>query len=450
MVMEISPIYYEGTGVWHIQLMQTGLTIENGITYEYSFTASADAERTIEAKIGGGADVGYASYSNFTGEAGEQFTITTTPTTYSSSFTMTEATNTNANFEFLLGNAGTDGVYIDDVVLLATGEAAPTVELSEEMIINGTFDADITGWTTYQNNGATATIANDGAGAMLISSIANTATETWDIQATQGDLNIVYGGTYIYSFDAKAAAARTMWVKLGDTGTRGSLDYSQSGGTPQTGKAYSLTTEYQTFTYVFAMDYGDDPAARIEFQFGLDTNDVWIDNVTLKQITNATGDLMNGSFDQTIDGAIAIDGVADTSFWQMLYNDGLASTAATVTNDTGEFHLGSITDAGANSWSLQLLQAPLTLEMGATYNYSFDAKASGARTITAKIGATVGRGYVPYSEQTVDLTTEYQTFSGTFTMDPAVATNYFSRFEFLLGAVSTEDVWIDNVTLTKQ
>ena len=109
-----------GDQSWNVQLLQHGLTLEQGKPYKIQFDASANMARSIV--VGISEDGGnYLSYGT------SDFNIDSEMKTYSFTFTMNSATDNNARFYFDLGGSNA-GVRIDNVFLY---DLTPT-EISEE------------------------------------------------------------------------------------------------------------------------------------------------------------------------------------------------------------------------------------------------------------------------------------------------------------------------------
>ena len=85
-----------------------------------------------------------------------------------------------------------------------------------------------------------------------------------------------FSGPCKIQFDAKAAGSRKIAVKLG-----GDADNSWAVYSPE--YYPELTTEVQHYSYFFTMENETDSTARLEFNLGLDTNNVWIANVSVTQ-----------------------------------------------------------------------------------------------------------------------------------------------------------------------
>ena len=107
-----------GTALWHIQITQGGLSIQNGMTYAVSFDARADGPRTVEVRVGMSADP-YTGYSDTL-----VADLTTTMSSYSFQFTMTEASDTAARIEFNCGTNSSD-IYLDNVSVLDLSGITP-------------------------------------------------------------------------------------------------------------------------------------------------------------------------------------------------------------------------------------------------------------------------------------------------------------------------------------
>ena len=92
-----------------IQLVQNGIILERGKSYEVKFDAYASSNRTLETNVE--QDVNpWTSYL----PALQNFDLTTTKTTYSYAFTMTNTTDSNGRVSFNVG-ASTETVYLDNV-----------------------------------------------------------------------------------------------------------------------------------------------------------------------------------------------------------------------------------------------------------------------------------------------------------------------------------------------
>ncbi|MCR4631175.1 MAG: family 16 glycosylhydrolase [Treponema sp.] len=105
--------------------------------------------------------------------------------------------------------------------------------------------------------------------------IKNVGNQNYSVQLIQ-HLPVAKGYSYKIQFDAKASAARKIAIKLG-----GDADNSWAVYSPE--YYPELSTETKHFSYFFTMENDTDPTARLEFNLGLDSNDVWIGNVSVTQ-----------------------------------------------------------------------------------------------------------------------------------------------------------------------
>jgi pimeloyl-ACP methyl ester carboxylesterase len=105
-----------------IQLVQNGIILEQGKSYEVTFDAYASAKRTLEANVEQDASP-WTSYL----PALQSFDLTTTKTTYSYAFNMTNPTDSNGRVTFNAG-ASTETVFLDNISIkvIPTGIRAST------------------------------------------------------------------------------------------------------------------------------------------------------------------------------------------------------------------------------------------------------------------------------------------------------------------------------------
>ncbi|MCR4580243.1 MAG: family 16 glycosylhydrolase [Treponema sp.] len=105
--------------------------------------------------------------------------------------------------------------------------------------------------------------------------ITNPGNQNYSVQLIQ-HLPVAKGYSYKIQFDAKASAARKIAIKLG-----GDADNSWAVYSPE--YYPELAEQVKHYSYFFTMENQTDTTARLEFNLGLDTNDVWIGNVSVTQ-----------------------------------------------------------------------------------------------------------------------------------------------------------------------
>lgn len=98
-----------GTGNASIQLIQNGIILQKGKSYQVKFDAYASANRTLEANV----ELDVSPWTSYLPKP-ESFDLTTTKTTYSYTFTMANATDSNSRVSFNAG-ASTTVLFLDNV-----------------------------------------------------------------------------------------------------------------------------------------------------------------------------------------------------------------------------------------------------------------------------------------------------------------------------------------------
>jgi hypothetical protein len=141
---------------------------------------------------------------------------------------------------------------------------------------NGTFDTDLTGWV-YQpiHNTTGKGSVVDG---QMVCEITTGGQFFYDVQFLQNDVTITKDVTYFLSFDAKAAANRTIVVNVESMG-HGEQQYLKD--VDGKNSTCNLTTTMQTFTFTFTMTAPTNSAIRLNFNVGLYTQTVYLDNILL-------------------------------------------------------------------------------------------------------------------------------------------------------------------------
>lgn len=143
------------------------------------------------------------------------------------------------------------------------------------------------------------------------------------------------------------------------------------------------------------------------------------------------------------------DGAFDTEGgWYLLNFDGARSQ----TSHDGSTLQVDVILGGPNTWSVQLLQAPVEVRHGVEYEVRFLAWADRRREIEVKVGGSAGRAWAPYNPgeggdaggTMVSLTDTPERHSFTFVMTRETDPN--ARFEFELGK-TPGTVYISDVAL---
>ncbi|MFP4163587.1 MAG: family 16 glycosylhydrolase [Chitinispirillaceae bacterium] len=140
-----------------------------------------------------------------------------------------------------------------------------------ELILNGGFDSALTGWSplaAFEGAAAQGTVENG----EFRASITSPGEHDWTVQFTQSGIPLEKGASYVLAFDAYADEPRTIAA---------GVNQNQDPWVPYHKNTFSIGTEKETCSYVFQMEHDTDSAARIEFDLGLFTGNLYIDNVSL-------------------------------------------------------------------------------------------------------------------------------------------------------------------------
>lgn len=397
---------------WETQLGQSGVMLEDGVTYTVSFMAKASPARDISFKTG---DSGPA-YANYVYQ-----TVPITTAWSSVSITYTQVGDDSAaQFEYHLGTQGTGEVCLDDIVIDGgTGEpAAPT-----NMIVNGDFMTDTASWEVNLNETGAATVdAATGAGCL---DITEGGTAGFHVQFQQANLNLLAGATYEVMFDLSADPPRNITYKTGQTvAPYGDYVIDTIG---------ALTTT-QTITNSYVQS-ADDPNGIFQFQLGNEgAGSVCVDNISLV-MTAAPEPIDMGEGVLIANGDFA-DGMMP---WQLQLGGTGAATADTANSEM----CVDITDAAENQWDIVLNQAGISVKAETDYSIMFDVKAEADRELFFKTGNT---SFENYTYQSAQATADWSTVSVTYTQ---AVSDTNALFEFHLGARGTGQICLDNVMMVE-
>nr|WP_299338401.1 immunoglobulin-like domain-containing protein [Allomuricauda sp.] len=278
------------------------------------------------------------------------------------------------------------------------------------LLANGDFENGTEGWS-----GNAANVQTEGGNSFNFANV-ETAGDAFNVNLSQV-LELTQGTNYILTFDASSDRARTIIAGIG-------LNVDPFTSNTET---VDLTTETQTFTLELSAAAFGGADSRVLFDMGAAVGTVVIDNVSLV----AGGD---GGFDG---GLLVNGGFADGP-------EPWSGNALNVqTDDNGNnFNFANVETAG-DAFNVNLSQV-LELTQGTNYILTFDASSDRARTMIAGIGLNVD----PFtsSTETVDLTTETQTF--TLELSAAAFGGADSRVLFDMGA-AVGTVVLDNVSLVE-
>jgi len=294
-----------GTNTWDAGFFQGGLVIEQGKTYNVSFTARASANRTVYFKVG-------LNVTPFDSYVSATENLTTTDQTFNYTFTMSDASLSNGVFEFQLGGNTAD-IIITNTSMAETGcnvgclpagtpcddnDPSTNNDVEDgnctcagtpatcEMLTDNNYDNGGTDWFEWGCNRSGANSE------VVLTGIAGA--NAWDAGFFQGDLLIEEGQTYSLSFSARASSNRTIVFKTGLNVTPFDSYIFET---------LNLTTAYQTFNYNFTMVNPTITNGVFEFQLGGNTADVFFRDASMIDVACTGGPCVDLNFTVMIQGS---------------------------------------------------------------------------------------------------------------------------------------------------
>ena len=318
-------------------------------------------------------------------------------------------------------------MLLTDIGFSGMGTGGPPPDFDGGLVTNGDFESGTSPWLAGVDNpiGAANVIPdalNPGNNVYFVDVTA--AGNPFDVNLSQRGLTITPDATYTLSFRARSNVSRTMLAGIGLSGG----DFSN------VTQSVDLTTDWQTFTLeLTAAGFGDNDS-RVLFDMGAAVGEVYIDNVSLVVATPPDFDgglVTNGDFE------------SGTSPWLAGVDNpiGAANVIPDALNPGNNVYFVDVTAAG-NPFDVNLSQRGLTITPDATYTLSFRARSNVSRTMLAGIG--LSGGDFSNVTQSVDLTTDWQTF--TLELTAAGFGDNDSRVLFDMGAAVGE-VYIDDVSV---
>ena len=251
-----------GVNAWDIQLSQTDFVLKQGQTYDALFWAKSETNSVITAAV--------INASNFNLYASETVHLTNTWMPYNFSFVA--PANVAGSFNIDMG--GHIGKYYFDDFRLNSEEPE-----TNNQVKNPDFSDGDSEWifNTFSPAVAQGNV-KDGEYAV---SITHGGVNTWDVHVGQAGFTIEQGKIYTVSFDAYAAAPREIFPFVGKNSDPWTV-YSNNG-------MVLLTTHRKTYTFSFTMNEATDSQARLGFDIGSSSVDVFFDNVYLSMGDQPTG-----------------------------------------------------------------------------------------------------------------------------------------------------------------
>ncbi|MBN2532703.1 MAG: carbohydrate binding domain-containing protein [Spirochaetales bacterium] len=240
-------------------------------------------------------------------------------------------------------------------------------------------------------------------------------------------IRIVHGITYTVSFDARSAAPRDIQVDVSESNG----DYTVY----STSETLGITTAMARYTFGFTMNDATDPDARIVFNVGASTDDIWLDNIAMQY---SELEAPEAEKDDAVVLEENFNGEIDWGFnpWQPSW------PSAEIEYADSQAHITYLALA-EDPWGQQLSKG-IELEQGASYIVSFDARSTAPRPLNAAVLNSVT--YNTYGAGAFTLSTNTRTYSFRFTLEHEATEHDIIQFNL---GTDTHELWLDNIRIVK-
>lgn len=230
-----------GAEAWNVQLQHNNIPLATGRKYRIAFDARASANRTMSYTVGAGQDRSFESYSG----GDETAALTTGVQTFTRTFSMLSPTNNGARVVFNLAKAGTNTVWIDNVVIedIGAADVPPATPTGVNLLKNGDFSAALAPeWATWAGGATGSLVAStvNGAARLVVTDV--DPANNWHVQLNQLNVALVKGKSYTLVFKGSASVAKAVGVVVGENGG-GFARYLDA--------TAALTPTTATYTYTF-------------------------------------------------------------------------------------------------------------------------------------------------------------------------------------------------------
>jgi len=157
---------------------------------------------------------------------------------------------------------------------------APGVTAGSELLLNGDFSDGTTHWNAYTQNGAAGSFALEQG--LLHYAITTVGANYYDVQLQYlGGFSCILNKQYRLSFEARADATKTISTTINENGH--DLDGNGINYSAHAYKEFTISTIKATYTLDFTMPVTNNDAGLL-FLIGADDSDLYIDNVSFKEI----------------------------------------------------------------------------------------------------------------------------------------------------------------------
>ncbi|MWC29584.1 carbohydrate binding domain-containing protein [Paenibacillus sp. MMS18-CY102] len=301
------------------------------------------------------------------------------------------------------------------------------------------------------NGAGSVAVADDPAkGKVAKVSITQPGDELYSVQLTQMPMYVQKGKKYKVSFDAKADANRSIMSKVNQ--------FQKSWKNYSGEQSLALTTSWQHYEYTFDMQDSSDNNARFEFNLGRSAETVYLANVKLVEIGDATPvPVVPGARAALPDGNLVYNGTFDQGKGRLAFWSSAVAPDAQAQISVNNFLafpimerqlVADVANGGVAAESVSVSQPGLPLEKNTTYGISFDAKAETARSIDVDLSSTSGNSIQLVGGRTVQLTSELKSYSKDVIIGDG-ADEVEAELKLLFGGAA-DKVYVDNVRIIKR
>ncbi len=168
------------------------------------------------------------------------------------------------------------GKYENDSILAAAWQGGGTGSTTE-LVKNGSFEQNLTSWSTLVTGGASGAITTDATSAKHGSksvkiTVTSAGTENWNVQLKTSNFKVEKGKGYKIGFYAKADVTKEVQLEIMENQT-----WKWIGG-----PVYTTTTNWKYYETFFNSTF-DSNALIVAFEWGKQTGTFWLDSVTVTE-----------------------------------------------------------------------------------------------------------------------------------------------------------------------
>lgn len=261
-----------------------------------------------------------------------------------------------AEARVVLDMGATSNPFVVDNITLIPGSASPVGPDAPDLLANGNFEDDLTGWTILNGpDNAEVTAAESYCGSKSLK-VTGKGGNPWDVQIAADALELEVGTQYELSFWAKAAGEDGFFrISASKYDGQGS-DFLY---TPD----FKLSTNWAYYSVVFEAKTTATGDVNVVIDAGATTQTLYIDAMSLKEYVPNESLYDNGGFED------------DLSSWTILNGPDNAEVTAAEAYE-GDKSL-KVIGKGGNPWDVQIAADAVVLTVGQQYKISFWAKAAG-------------------------------------------------------------------------